>query len=90
MDAAQTYAGGVILALDVATRTGVAWGEPGEKPTLETIDFSKPLPFDKHGGRGPLGKDAGDCFGRALMWIARKINWVISISKRVALIIVET
>lgn len=33
------YAGGAILALDAATRTGVCCGVPGETPVLETVEF---------------------------------------------------
>jgi hypothetical protein len=65
MDAAQSYAGGVILALDVATRTGVAWGEPGEKPKLLTVNFGRPL----LGFEAPTGQSDGALFARAFIWI---------------------
>lgn len=70
MVAAGQYAGGVILALDVATRTGVAWGAPGETPQTATVDFGKPLPSLT----APTGKDQTDLFGRTLRWAASHLH----------------
>jgi hypothetical protein len=52
---------GKILALDVATKTGVAEGRPGEVPRLETIDF--------RGDDGLTG-----LYGRATLWMATKLR----------------
>jgi hypothetical protein len=52
---------GKILALDVATKTGVAEGCPGEVPRLQTIDF--------RGDDGLTG-----LYGRATLWMATKIR----------------
>ncbi len=52
---------GTILALDVASKTGVAEGRPGEVPRLQTIDFR---------GEGELP----DFYGRAIEWMATKLR----------------
>ena len=52
---------GKILALDVATKTGVAEGRPGEVPRLQTIDF-----------RGK--DDLTGLYGRATLWMATKLR----------------
>jgi hypothetical protein len=52
---------GKILALDVATKTGVAEGRPGEVPRLQTIDF--------RGDDGLTG-----LYGRATLWMATKLR----------------
>lgn len=54
---------GKILALDVATKTGVAFGRPGEVPRLETIDF-------RHGKNDELTW----IYGRATLWMATKLR----------------
>ncbi len=52
---------GTILALDVASKTGVAFGRPGEVPRLQTIDFR--------------GKDElPDVYGRAIEWMATRLR----------------
>jgi len=50
-----------ILALDVATRMGVAYGEPGTTPALSVVNFGRE--FD----------DQADVFARALRWITNRI-----------------
>lgn len=50
-----------ILALDVATRMGVADGQPGERPALTTVNLGREL--DTH----------ADVFARACLWIVRRI-----------------
>ena len=52
---------GKILALDVASKTGVAEGRPGEIPRLQTIDF-----------RGD--DDLTGLYGRATLWMATKLR----------------
>lgn len=52
---------GKILALDVATKTGVAEGRPGDVPHLQTIDF-----------RGK--DDLTGVYGRATLWLATKLR----------------
>jgi hypothetical protein len=52
---------GKILALDVATKTGVAEGRPGEVPRLQTIDF-----------RGE--DELTGLYGRATLWMATKLR----------------
>lgn len=52
---------GIILALDVASKTGVAEGRPGEVPRLQTIDFR---------GEGELP----GLYGRATTWMATKLR----------------
>jgi len=54
---------GKILALDVATKTGVAEGRPGEVPCLETIDF-------RHGKEDELTW----VYGRVTLWMATKLR----------------
>jgi hypothetical protein len=54
---------GKILALDVATKTGVAEGRPGEVPHLQTIDF-----------RGKDKDDLAGLYGRATLWMATKLR----------------
>jgi len=71
------YAGGAILALDAATRTGVCEGAPGETPVLETVNF----------GKG--GPEAPDLFGRAIVWITRRINDAASAERPICLIVIE-
>jgi hypothetical protein len=51
-----------ILALDLASRTGVADGEPGGAPELAFVDFDR-----EH------DKDA-DIFARAARWTARRLH----------------
>ena len=60
-----------ILALDVATRMGVAEGEPGLFPVLTTVKL------------GREGDDHADIFARAALWITRRMlddppDWVVS------------
>ena len=60
-----------ILALDVATRMGVAEGEPGLFPVLTTVKL------------GRDGDDHADIFARAALWITRRMlddppDWVVS------------
>jgi len=50
-----------ILALDVATRMGVAEGEPGLIPVLTTINLGRD--YDDH----------ADVFARAALWITRRM-----------------
>lgn len=50
-----------ILALDVATRMGVAEGEPGLFPVLTTVRL------------GREGDDHGDIFARTALWITRRM-----------------
>ena len=50
-----------ILALDVATRMGVADGEPGSTPALATVNLGREL--DTH----------ADVFARAALWITRRL-----------------
>lgn len=88
MDAAQ-YAGGVILALDVATRTGVAWGEPGEQPQLMTVNFGRPLAECYAPAQGLDGHHAGDVFGRAIVFTTRFMNIAAQADKPVRLIVIE-
>ncbi len=52
---------GKILALDVAIKTGVACGRPGEAPRLQTIDF-----------RGD--DELTGLYGRATLWMATKLR----------------
>jgi len=59
---------GKILALDVATKTGVAEGRPGEVPRLQTIDFR---------GDDDLASSAASLtglYGRATLWMATKLR----------------
>ena len=88
MDASGRYAGGVILALDSATRTGAAWGEPGGTPKLETVNFGKPL-IGPLRDVAPKGDNEGDMFGRALVWITRKIDPAYEFGVDVKLIVIE-
>jgi hypothetical protein len=67
------YDGGPILALDSATVTGVAYGEPGADPKLETVKF---------GGRD--FDDEFDIWSRAQVWLLRRI-----LDERPALICIE-
>lgn len=67
MDAAGSYAGGVILALDAATHTGVCEGAPGETPKLEVVNFgSRKHFFGAH--------DHFDIWGGVQMWMERRIE----------------
>jgi hypothetical protein len=50
-----------VLALDVATRTGVADGQPGDTPSLALVKFGRE--FDQ----------PGDVFTRAALWIMRRL-----------------
>ncbi|MCC8963733.1 hypothetical protein H8A95_15795 [Bradyrhizobium sp. Pear76] len=52
---------GTILALDVASKTGVAFGRPGEVPRLQIVDF-----------RGP-GELIG-LYARAVEWMASQLR----------------
>lgn len=52
---------GTILALDVASKTGVAFGRPGEIPRLQTIDF-----------RGE--DELPGLYGRAVTWMATRLR----------------
>jgi len=56
------YGGGIVLAIDPATRTGVASGRPGTTPLLTTIDLARE--FD----------DYEDIFGRAITWFSGKLD----------------
>lgn len=86
MDPAGEYTGGVILALDCATRTGVAWGEPGSVPVLETVNFGKPLPDLP---RAPAGQDSSEIFGRALVWINQILAPHTAMSLSPGLVVIE-
>lgn len=59
MVAAGSYAGGVILALDVATNTGVAQGVAGQTPILQSLDW-----------RRNASEDVPALCGRAARWMA--------------------
>jgi hypothetical protein len=89
MDAAGSYAGGVILALDVATRTGVAWGEPGGAPQTMTIDLGKPLPEAYAPAEGLTGKGEAEVWARGLVFTNRFLNVARAGDKPVSLIVVE-
>jgi len=52
---------GIIIALDIAGRTGVAEGRPGEVPRLYSVDLRKP------------DDEFEDTFGRAVGWIADRL-----------------
>jgi hypothetical protein len=52
---------GLIIALDIASRTGIAEGRPGEKPRLYSEVFRQD------------GDDYEDTFGRAVAWMARRL-----------------
>lgn len=52
---------GTILAMDVASKTGIAIGRPGEVPRLQTIDFR---------GEG----DLPGLYGRAVTWMATALR----------------
>jgi hypothetical protein len=63
MDPAGRYDGGVILALDAATRTGVCEGIPGDTPRLEAVNF------------GTTGKgDEFDLWAAAQRFAARRLD----------------
>jgi hypothetical protein len=51
-----------ILAIDCATQCGLASGEPGEVPHLETVNF------------GDSGDNHLECGARALRWIAHRLT----------------
>ena len=51
-----------ILALDVASRMGVAAGAPGERPRLSAVNLSRE--FDSH----------ADIFCRALRWVTLRLS----------------
>lgn len=51
---------GTILALDVASKTGVAFGRPGEVPRLQTVDFR-------------VKDDLPGTYGRAVEWMATRL-----------------
>lgn len=55
-------ADGTIMALDIATKTGVAEGRPGEIPHLYTVDF---------GGRND---EPQDIWCRAVKWTATRLQ----------------
>lgn len=54
---------GTILALDVATKTGVCIGKPGGKPYLATLNFRQD-PTD----------EPEDIYGRAVIWMATRLK----------------
>jgi hypothetical protein len=82
----ESYAGGVILALDVATRTGVAWG--GEKPHLETVSFAKKLQLPEV--TDLWGDVDRDIFARALIWTATTIDVAEAQRRAVQLVVLES
>jgi len=51
-----------ILAIDAATQCGLASGEPGEVPRLETVNF------------GDSGDNHLECGARCLRWIAFRLS----------------
>lgn len=61
---AALYAGGEIWAIDPATKTGFACGEPGSVPKLSTHDFG-----DGEGGHTAL-------FGRATFFLADRLRTI--------------
>lgn len=71
------YAGGAILALDAATRTGVCIGEPGGTPRLDTVDF-----------RCGKGDDAA-LFGRAMVWMGRLVREEAAAGRPIRLVVIE-
>lgn len=71
------YLGGSILALDSATRTGVAQGEPGLMPVLETVNFGR-----EH-------DDAFDIWSRAQLWLIRRVNEAFALNQPIGLIVLE-
>ena len=52
-----------ICCLDIAGQTGVAFGEPGEKPTLLTANFTRE-------GEGSSMDGVAEAAGRAIQWFA--------------------
>lgn len=52
---------GSILAIDLASKTGLAEGRPGEKPRLRTIEFAP-------------GGDVFDFYGALTAWMATKLR----------------
>jgi hypothetical protein len=52
---------GIIIALDIASRTGVAEGRPGQVPRLYSVDLKK------------TDDEFEDTFGRAVGWIADRL-----------------
>jgi hypothetical protein len=71
------YLGGAILALDSATRTGVACGEPGLTPVLETVNFGREL------------DDQFDIWSRAQVWLIRRINEAQALGQPIGLLVLE-
>jgi hypothetical protein len=51
-----------ILALDIATKTGVCEGRAGETPRMYSVQFGKP------------GDEHEDAFERALRWVAERLQ----------------
>jgi hypothetical protein len=71
------YAGGAILALDAATRTGVAQGAPGETPVLDTVSFKREL------------DDDFDIWARAQVWLIRRLNAAVEADRPIELLVLE-
>jgi hypothetical protein len=63
MDAAGSYAGSIVLALDVATNTGAAQGKAGGTPILQSLDW-----------RHDKSEDVPALCGRATAWLARRLR----------------
>lgn len=53
----------LLLAIDPATKTGIAEGAPGEKPRLATLDFGRP---DESGPE--------QIYARAVTWFAKRLR----------------
>jgi hypothetical protein len=70
-------AGGAILALDAATRTGVCEGPPGETLVLETVSFKREL------------DDDFDIWARAQAWAIRRINAAADAGRPIGMAVVE-
>lgn len=52
---------GIVIALDVASKCGVAEGRPGEVPRLYSVEFRR------------SGEEFEDSFGRAVKWMAQRL-----------------
>lgn len=52
---------GLIIALDIATKCGVAEGRPGEVPRLYSVELRR------------SGEEFEDSFGRAVKWMAQRL-----------------
>lgn len=95
------YAGGAILALDAATRTGVCEGAPGETPRLETVHFAEQT---KQRQRKPAARISAaqyrqqvsdkplsdfDIWARAQVWLSRRIVFAAAAGRPIQLVAIE-